>query len=216
VWEQLLVEASVRKSNVLLVTGDVKEDWWRRELGEWRGPRVELAQEMRRRTGHRLFMLRPASFLRHARTLLEVVVREESVAAADRIEKLLSERTDPLTDGGWEIDSLCMLLDELQSQAPVQETAIRAAAESGGFISREDVYELAGYSEDRSLRGFTRPITRIANSFKAEGLIPHDAAPILRTMYGKESPGSGWASGFAIDERVLGLFDELPSEADEA
>lgn len=46
VWEQVLCEAADRNCDVLFVTGDVKEDWWRRSSGESRGPRLELVREM--------------------------------------------------------------------------------------------------------------------------------------------------------------------------
>ena len=55
IWAQILCEAKLREHDVLIVTGDVKEDWWRREHGELRGPRPELVQEMRLSAGVRLF-----------------------------------------------------------------------------------------------------------------------------------------------------------------
>lgn len=91
VWEQVLIEAKRRRCDVLFVTGDVKEDWWREEHGERRGPRIELVNEMRQRSGRQLFMLRPTQLLDYARTALEVTVREESVQDVDRVDKFLSE-----------------------------------------------------------------------------------------------------------------------------
>ncbi len=38
VWEQLLREASRRQCDVLFVTADAKEDWWRKERGPQPGP----------------------------------------------------------------------------------------------------------------------------------------------------------------------------------
>jgi hypothetical protein len=77
VWHQLLKEATVRGVDVLLVTGDVKEDWWRREKGETRGPRLELSQELMRSAGARLFMLRPASLLARAKDALDLTINEQ-------------------------------------------------------------------------------------------------------------------------------------------
>jgi hypothetical protein len=212
-WNQVLIEAKSRRMDVLLVTGDVKEDWWRKEQGEWRGPRPELAEEMRQFAGQRLFMLRPTTFLERARTLLAITVREESLVTAGRVERFLSEEAYDLEHGGWDLKSLSKLMDELEAQASIQARAVRAAANAGGFISRDEVYELAGYADDRSLRGFTRPISRIADSLKADGVIPYRAVSILETKYGKDSPGAGWASGFEINSDVLALFGELPSRS---
>jgi hypothetical protein len=85
IWAQTLREAKQRRRDVLIVTGDVKEDWWRREHGELRGPLPELAEEMRNVAGTRLFMLRPESLLLHARRILQVNVRDESVDDIERV-----------------------------------------------------------------------------------------------------------------------------------
>ncbi len=88
VWEQLLCEATKRSCDVLFVTADVKEDWWRVVRGEPRGPRLELVAEMRERVGHQLYMLRPTQFLDVSRRTLDVAVRDESVEDADRVDRL--------------------------------------------------------------------------------------------------------------------------------
>ncbi|MFJ6676359.1 PIN-like domain-containing protein [Actinosynnema sp. NPDC091369] len=78
VWEQTLREAARRSTDVLLVTSDMKEDWWRKVRGTPAGPRVELVDELRRRAGVRLFMLQPQDFLTIAGRLLDVEVRPDS------------------------------------------------------------------------------------------------------------------------------------------
>ena len=87
-WKQLLIEAASRGLDVLLVTGDVKEDWWRREAGETRGPRLELSRELNAAAGVRLFMLRPASLFALAERALNLEIREESVRAAETVDRL--------------------------------------------------------------------------------------------------------------------------------
>lgn len=90
VWAQVLAEAEKRKCDVLIVTGDVKEDWWRKEQGQLRGPHLYLAQELRDRVGSRLYMLRPESLLKHGEQSLRVKVNEESVQDVERVERSLS------------------------------------------------------------------------------------------------------------------------------
>jgi hypothetical protein len=132
IWKQLLDEAERRQTDVLLVTGDVKEDWWRRERGQTRGPRLELVDELRRCAGTRLFMLRPESLLIHAREVLSVEVQEESVQDVERVDRVLSTGGS----GGWTIEAVQQLLDHLDAQAPVQAMAIRYAAQNDGFVVR--------------------------------------------------------------------------------
>jgi hypothetical protein len=72
------------------VTGDVKEDWWRKERGQTRGPHPELVSELRDRVGTRLFMLRPESLLVHARDVLNLAISDESVEDVERVDRALN------------------------------------------------------------------------------------------------------------------------------
>jgi len=85
IWHETLQEAKRRGVNVLFVTGDVKDDWWRREHGQARGPLPELAHEMRAIAGVRLFMLRPESLLVHAGNVLGIRVSNDTVQDAQRV-----------------------------------------------------------------------------------------------------------------------------------
>lgn len=85
IWHETLREASRRQVDVLFVTRDVKKDWWRMEKGQAKGPRWELAAELEARAGSRLFMLRPASLLKHASDLLAVQISEDAVQDAQRV-----------------------------------------------------------------------------------------------------------------------------------
>lgn len=88
VWTQVLMEAAARGCDVLLVTGDVKEDWWRRSGGiSSAGPRVELLDEFEARVGHRFFMLQPADFLVKAAAVFGVKVPADSLAQARQIDE---------------------------------------------------------------------------------------------------------------------------------
>jgi hypothetical protein len=209
VWEQLLVEASERRCDVVLVTGDVKEDWWREEAGERRGARVELAEEMLNRSGGRLFMIRPRQLLEIARTALALDVSEESVQDADRVDQFVSRDDDELADGGWSAESIRILLTWLSVEAPVQVAVIRQATLRDGYVDRERVYDIGQYPAGRSLKGFTRPISRITQSLRDNGSIPENAVDILQTVYDENSPKFGWAAGFRIHPQVSSVLSRF-------
>jgi hypothetical protein len=91
-WRQLLDEVAKRKpQTVVLVTGDLKDDWWREEAGERRGPRNELVDEMIKETGARLLMMSPGTLLRNARVAFDIEIRPGSAETANRIDVLASE-----------------------------------------------------------------------------------------------------------------------------
>jgi hypothetical protein len=96
-WSQILDEAERRKSDVLLVTGDVKPDWWITASSHAPArPRTELVVEIRKRAGVQLFMLTPSQLLAQANEILNLRVDERSVndlATAER------DYIDPLPYG---------------------------------------------------------------------------------------------------------------------
>jgi PIN domain-containing protein len=203
VWEQILVEAEGRRCDVIFVTADVKEDWWRKEAGELRGPRLELIAELRSRANARLYMLRPTRLLELAREALEVTVQDESVQDADRVDRLLSDRETSAGRGGWNLSAIESLLDQLDEEGAVQGAIIQQAALDGGFIEREKVYEIANYDPSRQLKGFTRPINRISRILREDDLIDDAAVDLLVAVYDSESENPSEAAGFEIDSRAL-------------
>ena len=202
VWEQTLVEASKRKTDVLFITGDDKEDWWRKKKGRTLGPRLELVDEFRARTGCRLFMMRPEVFLKAAREVLDVSVSDESVNDAQRVGRHSSLRDA----GGWDSDGVRALLVRLEREAPVQFEALLVAAQQDGRVGRSQVYAIGKYSDERTLRGFTRPVRRITSELKGTGVVDAEAIDILQTEYNAEE-SYVQASGFFIPEEVLPLVE---------
>jgi predicted nucleic acid-binding protein len=87
IWAQILREAKIRQQDVLFVTSDDKEDWWRKDKDKKKslGPRPELADELMHASGRRLFMLPPERFLDWARTVLGIEVSDESVQEVKQV-----------------------------------------------------------------------------------------------------------------------------------
>ncbi|MFF9296176.1 PIN-like domain-containing protein [Streptomyces sp. NPDC014764] len=158
VWEQLLREASRRQCDVLFVTADAKEDWWRKERGHNRGLRPELTAELRARGGGRLYLLSPKQFLEVA--------------------------------------------------APVLRLSLQA-----GSVEPEAVYDLCDYDDDRTLRGFTKPITRISRKLQKQGLIPDSAVPVLTAEY-KNGPGR--TSGFRVHPLLAPLINDAENNDEDS
>src|SRR5690606_5314507 len=117
-WVQLLKEAAKRDGDVLLVTGDVKKDWWQpRDMDIQARPRAELVVEMREQTGAQLYMLTPAELLTWAEQLLEGLhVDQHSV---DDLEQLRdADGEDDLPDVGWTKQSLFQFIFRLTRRSP--------------------------------------------------------------------------------------------------
>ncbi|MFC1228686.1 PIN domain-containing protein [Streptomyces sp. Sce081] len=208
VWEQLLREASRRQCDVLFVTADAKEDWWRKERGHNRGPRPELTAELRARGGGRLFLLSPKQFLEVAAPVLRLSLQAGSVEDIERVERIEAGATY----GGWTAEALEALFRGLAYESYVNRVdVIRRAAETDGHVEAVSVYDICGYDDCRTLKGFTKPITRISRNLQEQGLIPDSAVPVLTAEYRN---GPGPASGFRVHPLLVPLINEAGDDED--
>ncbi|MFJ9897352.1 PIN-like domain-containing protein [Streptomyces sp. NPDC091280] len=207
VWEQILREAAQRQCDVLFVTADGKEDWWRKEQGFNRGPRPELTEELRTRGGGRLFMLTPNRFLEVAASALEFSLQEGSVEDIERIERI---GTDEATHGGWTTGALQELFDRLTYEGYGDRVAvIKYAAEMDSVADSASIYDICKYPADRSLRGFTKPVTRLAGQLRDLKKVPESAVYVMKAKY---DAGPGPASGFSVHPLLVPLINSLPDE----
>lgn len=198
VWYQATKHAAEQGCDLIIVTADEKEDWWWRQQAALLGPRPELTLEYHKLSGHRLFLMRPPDLLARA-AALDVEVDQQSLADADRP----SEEAEPPV--AWTADGLVALLTRLDDEAPVQAEVIRLAARSGGRVTRNQVYELGGFPDDRMLRGFTRPPARLTAALQDEGVVPDRVLPILVARY----PEGVKASYFSVPPEIPALYAEL-------
>lgn len=198
VWYQATHVAAERGCDLIIVTSDEKEDWWWRRQATLLGPRPELTLEYHKLSGRRLFLMRPPDLIARA-SALDVQVDEQSFADADR----RSEEQNAQVP--WTPQALEALLERLDDEAPVQAKAIRLAAQSGGRVTREQVYELGQFPDDRMLRGFTRPPLRLTAALQAEGAVPENVLPIFVARY----PDGVKASYFSVPPEVPALYAGL-------
>lgn len=209
VWEQILREAAGRKCDVLFVTADGKEDWWREERGFSRGPRPELTAERKARGGGRLLILTPKRFVEVAAPVLKFRLREGSVEDIERVERIGTEDKY----GGWSATALRELFDRLAYEGYQNRVdVIKYAAEMDGFVSALSVCEICDYDDDRTLRGFTRPVKRITGQLRQLGKIAESAVSVLETRY---EAGEMKAYGFSVDPLVVSLINELADDAED-
>ncbi|MFJ9622266.1 PIN-like domain-containing protein [Streptomyces sp. NPDC101181] len=212
VWTQLMAEAGRRGEDVLLVTGDVKKDWWtHRGYDIPPRPRAELLLEMRDRAGVELYMVTPGELLRWAKELLDLKVDDGSVRDLEQLGEVSAG--EAAEDSAWTAEALEFFMDTLLSRYPSRVKAIVAAAANGGFVDRETVYALAGYEPTRSLRGFTQPIGTLSRDLQSLGVLTGREPFLLTTVYGHAIDPS-WAKGFRIPDEVVPLIRDLYEDDD--
>lgn len=84
-WAEVLERAGGRDVPVIFVTDDSKEDWWIIVEGLCLGPRIELVREFTAVCERRYHQVRLDTFLRQARTALNIPVSEETLRDSSRV-----------------------------------------------------------------------------------------------------------------------------------
>jgi hypothetical protein len=193
VWKQILIEARARKSDVLLITGDVKEDWWRKDNRQVSGPRQELIEELFEQAGTRLYMLTPREFTARGASIFEIDAVETGLEDIDRVDRSREEADDDDIDvsaapqAAWNVPALEALFERLAGGGYDDRiSVIRWAADNEGFVGHQVVRELCGLSSEAKLNGLTRPIRRLTAGLQAEGLLPGNVASLLTAVYDPE------------------------------
>lgn len=101
-WQEIIKMAAEKKAPyVVLITGDVKEDWWIEKRGKKLGPRKELLNEIYSKVPElkTFYMYDTSSFLKHAKSELSMDISDASIIQTkDLIERSRKNRFS-LDDG---------------------------------------------------------------------------------------------------------------------
>ncbi|TFC87677.1 PIN domain-containing protein [Cryobacterium sp. TMT4-31] len=84
-WKQMLKFASDTKQDLIFITGDLKEDWWRRERGKTIGARPELVREFRKDAGGQVHFYDPKQFLQRAHDYLDAKISQSTYDELDNL-----------------------------------------------------------------------------------------------------------------------------------
>lgn len=131
------------------------------------------------------------------------------------VDKIIADAKTVTRDwpAGWTPAAAGELLSRLHAEGRhAQLAALTAAVENDGAISRERVYDLAGYAPERSLRGFARPISRIVRSLVDEGMLPAAAPLPLEAAYDPENRSFQQTIGYRIPAPILPAFRDAVDE----
>lgn len=128
------------------------------------------------------------------------LLREAMERVRAEVEAAANEVPEP---SGWSKNLLGDIFIMLaQEGAEVQLKAIRHAHNNGGQVSREEVFALGGYPDNRQLKGFTRPCNRVTQKLRDLGKLPDNCDELLSPIY---PAGSGYsrALGFRIPAELM-------------
>jgi len=164
-WFQVIDKAKETKKPIILVTDDVKEDWWLQFKGGTIGPRPELGNEMASEAGVSFWMYPAHRFMEEAREYLEREVKQEAIDEVQEVRRRYEE-----------------YIKSAQAEAVrrLSEDALRAMAAERRALSEEAEDQAAAYR--RSLEGLYKrlelPTSRLDEMMRAiaEAAADQDAA----------------------------------------
>ncbi|MGK5169680.1 PIN domain-containing protein [Geodermatophilus sp. CPCC 205761] len=210
-WEQLVAGAKTSGRPVVLVTNDLKEDWWR--LLSKNAPisaRFELVDEMRSRAGvdfRTLTLDQLLTALANDPTseLEESAIDDSGVGAAE-----VGETETPTET--WEPHEFAAVVARLRELGyPRRADVMLAAAEvPTGVLDRSEVLSLLGWSLDAKMTGFTRAIRNVQRELADRAVI----RPSLTWALSAEYDGPGKAQRFAVPPEIARASVHRPGPPD--
>lgn len=190
-WRQTIAQARRSGRDVLIVTQDAKEDWWRLDArNEPINARFELVDEMRREAGVGVRLLLTADFIRVLGETTNSPVSERTIDQVDELAAAGAARAVEAEAGaGWTRTMVDSLMDRLRENGYEDRALVieRGIASPTGPLSRADVLTVLGRPADAKLTGFTRAIATATKQLVDEGVLPPVAVPVLRPEY--DGPG---------------------------
>lgn len=126
IWFQIIEFSKSSKKNIVLVTDDTKEDWWRREGGKTIGMRYELREEFINKTnGQNIKLIKPSRFIdltggdENSASVSEAKefekLKEDSSQSEKSLDELYLERKSLLDSLSLERKSLLDTLNSLET-----------------------------------------------------------------------------------------------------
>lgn len=170
IWEEVLEYATKSAADVLIVTNDLKIDWWEKPPGERPRPRRELVEEFSERTGRKY----------HQMTLREFITAVEDVYDVDVDDAAVDEITEmEARDARRQALARRHRFDEDQRDRQVTDAWAKILANDPNLSSRraanirhELAHAMANQDEDL-----------LSGSFLARmGILPRDAVDLFDTI----------------------------------
>ena len=85
IWEQIIEKAQEIDESIILITDDLKEDWWYRFKGKTISPRPELIKEFKEETKKRINIYQADSFLELANKTLQQKTTSEAIEEVRKV-----------------------------------------------------------------------------------------------------------------------------------
>lgn len=166
-WKEIIKYINDNKlQNVILVTGDVKEDWWEEKRGRKIGPRRELLSEIYTKceTLNVFHMYNTSTFLKYAKQEINSEIKDSSIEDTKKLislNKYKESKQREKFEIYKNIDSVSKNIEDLKKQIELCEQEIRRTS-----IYRRNLFADGGFEDDT--REYAHNLNHVENKLQEE------------------------------------------------
>lgn len=139
IWRQILDLAETKKTGVIFICDDRKEDWWYVVQGRTLGPRPELIKEFSDKTSQCFHMYRPDRFLDYASKYLKQTVKESSVREIRNLRAHDAEESNKRLAARASVRRLQRRQEELENELSVRQKDLAALGDELSTLTQMDL-----------------------------------------------------------------------------
>ena len=92
IWLDIIGKAKIEKKPIILITSDMKEDWWEKINEKTIGPRYELIREIKRKAKVSFYMYQADRFMEYAKKYLKYDVKKEAISEVKKFRDLAEQQ----------------------------------------------------------------------------------------------------------------------------
>jgi predicted nucleic acid-binding protein len=85
IWNEIIEKSKAENSHIILITGDVKEDWFLRHSGKTLGPRPELIHEFKSETTKLFYAYPTNQFLEYSNKYFSSNIDKQVIAEVEKV-----------------------------------------------------------------------------------------------------------------------------------
>lgn len=151
IWKQILKQVESNSlSHIIFITGDTKDDWWRKEDGKTiGGPHPELTQEIVDAGASMFYMYRPERFLEFAKKYLQQEIKEESIQQVEEV-SVSNSLSEPELRGNFSTQLSVIDMDRLRDIERLIDVTPVINIERLGLAANNRVIGIADFAKQLS------------------------------------------------------------------
>lgn len=164
-WFQTIDKAGEIGKPVILITDDRKEDWWYKIYGKTIGPRPELINEFKEKTGMMFYLYQAGQFMKYANVYLNGGIEPEAI---EEVESIRIDEEQKLISMGYYIPEQIEKLSNIIKEAIAKDIFVEAINKQKIAVHN---FSESMSSYDELISEYNKKLEKIKNSPDYQNII---------------------------------------------